>query len=361
MIYLCLDTNIYIKQLTDISENDDLETNYIPPHGISVLSVLLDNDCICLLLPEVIELELEKANRSYENIYRNNYSKLREKNAEFSEEIWNEAKDIIKKIELLIEQEQDKKILYWQKTYKIIKEFFENKKIVKLPLDSNTILQNERKRISGLIADRNSNDELIKMQLSNFINNKMIDEDDFIFITNNKQDFFGECVENSSKFSLPWMLKKNCYGYYSLNSFLKNFNNEYDLDIDDSEPLESLVDLDPSNVELLDEQIKNIEEYNKIYYEILISKIREEFNKKLYSSSEKIREIRDTLLLEINNILRECRNTKSWDDHSEYKLRSWLEGNSEQEIYFLTLSELLIIKKNLQLYLKIHLDMDKNS
>ena len=364
MIYLCLDTNIYMQQLTDINGKEDSEENYISPHIISVLSILLEQQYVTLILPEVIILELEKANRSFQDDYKDNYSKLKNKINEFIKEIWSEARDICEKLCLFIDEEQDNKIKYWIKTYEIIQGFFRNEKIIKLNLDPGLVLQNEKKRISGEINTRNTNDELIKMQLENFTQAHLNDEDEFIFITNNKKDFFIDNSESNGKFKLSWDERENYYGYFSLKSFLKKFNNEYDLEIDDSEIADEGVNL--ANLEIDFDDFESEEGQTWLneqakYHEIWRTKYKEKFDEKLNESPQNFREIRNALLLEINNLLSECRKTKSWDHRSEYKLSWWLEDKSEQELYFSTLSELIVISNNLKEYLRIHLEMDKNN
>lgn len=364
MIYLCLDTNIYMQQLTDINGKEDFEENYISPHIISVLSKLLEQQYVTLILPEVIILELEKSNKSFQDDYKRTYSNLKSQIRGLMKEIWSEARDICEKLCSFIDEEQENKIKYWIKTYEIIQEFFRNEKIIKLALDPDLVLENEKKRILGEINKKHTNDELIKMQLKNFIQGHLNDTDnEFIFITANRKDFFVGNSEENGKFKLIWDDRENCYGYCSLKSFLKKFNNEYDLMIDDSEIADEGVNLANLDIDFndfeseegqtwLNEQVK--------YHEIWRLKYKEKFDKKLNESPQNFREIRNTLLLEINNLLFECRNTKSWDHRSEYKLSCWLEDKSEQELYFSTLSDLIVIRNNLKEYLKIHLEMDKS-
>lgn len=67
-------------------------------------------------------------------------------------------------------------------------------------------------------------------------------------------------------------------------------------------------------------------------------------------------EYRKKVIKDIKEILEKCRGLKSWNDRSELKLYSWIKNRSEEEIEISKLSDLILIKNNLQKYYKIHLD-----
>jgi hypothetical protein len=70
-------------------------------------------------------------------------------------------------------------------------------------------------------------------------------------------------------------------------------------------------------------------------------------------------EKRSSILCDITSLLAACRRTKSWDNRSELKLYSWLDGHSEDEIVEEDIQELEIIRKSVIEYLQIHIDMDR--
>ena len=68
---------------------------------------------------------------------------------------------------------------------------------------------------------------------------------------------------------------------------------------------------------------------------------------------------RKDLIIEIRNLLEDCRKLKSWGDKSELKLPSWIEGD-EREFHKKSLSHLWCIRNNTIKYWQIHREMDDN-
>jgi hypothetical protein len=74
-----------------------------------------------------------------------------------------------------------------------------------------------------------------------------------------------------------------------------------------------------------------------------------------------IRQKRTELIEKATSLLAECRNCKSWDDCSEYKLPSCLDQVPEEMIPYTSLPNLLRITDSLKEYLEVHRKMDKDS
>lgn len=74
---------------------------------------------------------------------------------------------------------------------------------------------------------------------------------------------------------------------------------------------------------------------------------------------EYIKNLRKQLLLDIQELFAKCREKKSWDNRSELKLNQRLEDGQESEIPLSNLSDLFLIKDNIQEYLQVHIDMEK--
>jgi hypothetical protein len=70
-------------------------------------------------------------------------------------------------------------------------------------------------------------------------------------------------------------------------------------------------------------------------------------------------EKRSSILCDITSLLSACRRTKSWDNRSELKLYSWLDGHLEDEIGEEDIQVLEIIRKSVIEYLQIHIDIDR--
>ncbi|MDO7206228.1 hypothetical protein Q5M85_21165 [Paraclostridium bifermentans] len=114
MIYVIIDTNIYLSILNErdeheyrisnelygniISENID-NVDYVRkdrlPKSLDELAILCENNIVKLIVPEVTLLELEKASLKFKEDYSSEFKKLKE--AIKSQDIWNEIK-YIKKI-----------------------------------------------------------------------------------------------------------------------------------------------------------------------------------------------------------------------------------------------------------------------
>ncbi|MBU5439855.1 hypothetical protein KQI42_17710 [Tissierella sp. MSJ-40] len=90
--------------------------------------------------------------------------------------------------------------------------------------------------------------------------------------------------------------------------------------------------------------------------DLMINKL---FESKLQDLPKEIIDIRKRVLDEIETILLKCRNMISWGDRSESKLYLWLNSRYEINLYSSKLSDLFLIRDNIQEYLKVHEKMDK--
>ena len=66
---------------------------------------------------------------------------------------------------------------------------------------------------------------------------------------------------------------------------------------------------------------------------------------------EKKSNLKDDVL----SVLADCKNCSSWDERSEYKLSSWMNGTSVNDLHRLPISDLKQIRRNLRKYYAIHL------
>jgi hypothetical protein len=65
---------------------------------------------------------------------------------------------------------------------------------------------------------------------------------------------------------------------------------------------------------------------------------------------------KDHLILDINNALQDCRTLESWDDRSELKLCSWIDGDP-RDLHKRSLMHLRKIRKDINRYYQIHEEM----
>ena len=66
---------------------------------------------------------------------------------------------------------------------------------------------------------------------------------------------------------------------------------------------------------------------------------------------------KDLIIKDINRIIDDCRELRSFDEKSEDKMSSWLELG-ESDLHGKSLIKLRKIKKEMIRYFQIHLDMD---
>jgi hypothetical protein len=75
----------------------------------------------------------------------------------------------------------------------------------------------------------------------------------------------------------------------------------------------------------------------------------------LYSRS------RENLMVDIRNLLEDCRKLSSWDDvRSELKLMSWIEGD-ERELHKKSLLDLHRVRNSMIKYYQVHLEMQEGA
>jgi len=361
MIYICIDTNVYIHILTEVIENNDKEHNDAPIQ-LEELNILSQKGIIKLLVPEVVKLELQKANNKAEEDYKRDYSILIDTIDKAAAKLWNEIRDSRNKIISLTEEEQNKKISYWNNEYKRLITFFEKDYIQTIELTPDIICEGYKKKIADLITDSQMNDALIIESVYSYLKKKDWGNDDLLFfITGDKKDFFskGEVAGFQilkKKFEMPI---KRVYGLHSLKQLYKYIDANYEVNLNSVDLETRWEEFNKKYPEWNFENDEAIEEHNKIEKDINVT-INNLFEKKLQDLPEEIQNIRKRVLAEIEIILEKCRRKISWDDRSELKLYQWLNYRDEINLYSSKLSDLFLIRDNLKEYLKVHEDMDKD-
>ena len=70
---------------------------------------------------------------------------------------------------------------------------------------------------------------------------------------------------------------------------------------------------------------------------------------------------REHLMIDIRNLLEDCRKLSSWDDvRSELKLMSWIEGD-ERELHKKSLFDLHRVRNSMIKYYQVHLEMQEGT
>lgn len=361
MIYICIDTNVYIHILTEVIDDSDKEHNDVPTQ-LEELNILSQKGVITLLVPEVVKLEIQKANNMAEENYRRDYSILIDEIDKTAAKLWNEIRDSKNKIISLTEEEQNKKISYWNTEYKKLITFFEKDYIKIIELTPDIICEGYKKKIADLITDSQMNDALIiESVYSHLKKMKWSNNDILFFITGDKKDFFikGEVAGFNilkKKFEMPI---ERVYGLYSLKQLYKYINANYEVNLNLIDLRTRWEEFNKKYPEWDFEDDEAINEHDKIEEDINIA-INNLFESKLKDLPEEIRNIRKRVLTEIEIILEQCRSKISWNDRSELKLYLWLNNRYEINLYSSKLSDLFLIRDNLEEYLKLHEEMDKD-
>lgn len=360
MIYVSIDTNVYVNLLTEVLVNDNAEINAIPSQ-LEDLNLLCREGVVTLLMPEVVKLELHKSNSKVEEDYKREYSKLINYIDKYSESPWSEIREVKKKVIDLIEAEQDNKVCYWKEEYAKLMKFFTNKYIQYIELTPDVICQVYKKKIAGLITDSQLNDALIIESIHYYFKQQEIDDEDLLlFITEDKKDFFvkGDLAGFKTlkdKFQNP---EYKAYGLYNLKQLYKYINANFDVEVPEREIKTKWSDFEKRHPDwdLDNEEVRK--EYIDIEEDINLM-INNLFERKLQDLPKDIVDIRKRVLDEIENILVKCRNMMSWSDRSELKLYRWLNSRYEINLYSSKLSDLFLIRDSLQEYLNVHEKMDE--
>ena len=359
MIYVCIDTNVYINLLTEVMDTDDTGQNDAPTQ-LDDLNLLCKEGVVTVLIPEVVKLELQRANNKFEVDCKREYSKLIDYIDKYSTNLWSEIRGVGKKIITLIEDEQDKKIHYWINEYSKLMTFFAKDYIQHIELNPDIICESYKKKVAGLITDSQINDAIIIESIHYYFRQQIWNDDLLFFITGDKKDFFamGEVAGFNilkSKFKIP---NSKLYGLYNLKQLYKYINANFDVGLPKEEIETKWSEFEKRYPEWDFEDDEVREEYCNIEKDInlMINKL---FESKLQDLPKDIIDIRKRVLNEIETILLKCRNMVSWDNRSELKLYQWLNSRSEINLYSSKLSDLFLIRDNLQEYLKVHEKMDE--
>lgn len=360
MLFIFVDTNIYIRIMTqgmpgcDFALFDDLKT-------------LCENKIICLLVPEVILLELEKNNTEIPQGLKQKFCGLRKDIEKFS--LWTEIRDIKNYIITLLQKAEDLKITNWKNRYKEIISFLNSDKTIKIPITENIKIKADNRIKNGKMPKNKKvdKDACIIESLVEYFNSLKDNNSTLIFCSENTNDFAEECktATKDRSFILHHLLQNDLpksHYFIDLNSTLQ-FSKGYESlpEIKPNEEIEEklkiLNSFEDDWEDLPDEWSKTLREIESLEH----NQLAKEFEKGIIPKlSNEIVIKRQNLIKEIKFLLSKCRRCKSWDERSEEKLLQWTEYVPEDMIPYTSLPNLLRIRKNIKRYLDIHKEMDNN-
>lgn len=381
MIYVTIDTNVYLdillnqdeydynlksKMYEEIIENKEEDTKDDTytyredklPLTLIPLKSLCENNVVKLILTEVTKLELEKYNYKYIKDIENDCKKL--ENAINKEKIWNNINYIKNNLKAVLEQNKKISTENWKFGYEKLIEWLELENNLYLSLNTDVICNLYRKNIAGLLGDNQkeveratkNNDYLFINTIQEYFKDKKLENDYIFLVTKDQKDFRGKRVKDY------YELKENFKDdkveirvLADIKSLYKLINSDVNIDKEINQKISELLEQRRKNFQYNEESEWN--DWISWNDDSIRDDILDAFARK-DKSLEEIKLLRKSIIEDIKAILNECRELSSWDNRSELKLHSWLENNSEEDIELLNLSTLLTIKNNLKEYYKIH-------
>ncbi len=187
-LYVFIDTNIWIRVISQGKPGCEL------PH-LETLSTLVDQGQLVLVLPEIVELELEKLWREFKDDVVKHVGQIEKKLEDvFKPQLWTEIEDLRTAIGAFLQQQKQTKITTAEANYKRIQQLFASAKIVKIPLTSDLLFLGKKRLISGrmpITENKAHNDACIIESMNEYFKT-----------TNNPETVLCFCSENITDFGL---------------------------------------------------------------------------------------------------------------------------------------------------------------
>lgn len=143
MLHAFIDTNIWIRVLSQGRPGCELE-------HLDACSAMASESRVKLLIPEVVELELEKAWRDFREDLTQKIGHLEQKVDEaLKKQVWTEVEDVHASIVTLLKEAKQKKTAAAEENYKRVQELFNCRQVVKLPLTPDLMFQARKRLIAG--------------------------------------------------------------------------------------------------------------------------------------------------------------------------------------------------------------------
>lgn len=129
--FVFLDTNIFFRVITQGQDGCELE-------HLAELKRYIDDGTVCLLVPELVRLELEKQYRLFENAVGVNVAKIKKHLSDppGKEKIWNEIGDILPYLEDQLVDWEREKIAKAKERHDEIQRLISSERVTVIPLDS---------------------------------------------------------------------------------------------------------------------------------------------------------------------------------------------------------------------------------
>lgn len=324
------------------------------------LKTLVESKIIRLLVPEVVLLELEKQQRLSTKHFESEFGELK-KNISLTK-TWSEIEDVKGHLKAIAEQKKEERIKDWESRYSTIRTFLKSDYTDIILFTPDILCRGQRRLMAGKmkISNERSSQDAFLIESLVFYFEKCTDKDvAFLFCSENHSDFAEELKAETKNriFRLHPLIQEglpNTQYFIDLESMMKFAKGYEELPI----PVDKDIEQAKRNHDVLGDTKPDSEEYYEalnILEKLIYEKSSKQFEKDfLPSLSDEIKQKRRELSSVAQKLLEECRECKSWNDRSELKLYSRLENVPEDMIPYTSLSNLVLITKNLREYLEIH-------
>ena len=362
MYHAFIDTNIFIRVMSQGKPGCEVQL-------FDSLRTLVRGHTLSLVIPEVVNLELDRHIRDLPLTVRQHFGDLKKAISKTS--AWSEIQDAKEKILAQLDTLRDEKIDMWKRLHHEVNTFIKSDKVTSTPFTPEIMCRAKARIMGGAMpkpSSRKDQDAAIIESLITYFLQAKDSEAILFFCSENHTDFALELTESRTKdrnFILHPVLAADLpksYFFTSLDELL-----EFDQGYEYLPPPPQ--DAEISRATTLLERFETEHDYeSNEYFETLgqVQALHDDRLSKTFETHvlpqipEDFRQKRQCSIEKIQHLLDQCRECKSWNDKSEYKLSRWIEHIPEHMIPYTSLSNLLRIQENLLRYLSIHREMDSD-
>ncbi len=202
MTYVFIDTSVWIRVLSQGNPGCEILR-------VNELKSMLSTGKITLLLPEIVELEIEKNWRDFNDDIIKEIGQLENKIDKATKETWNEIEDIQKSIKQLIKDAKAKKVADAQMHFQSIQDLFSSPNVAKIPFTHEIMLAARKRLIAGRMPipkNQASNDACIVESLVLFFSPLSSAAYQFVICTANVNDF---CLKIDDEYVVHPLIKES--------------------------------------------------------------------------------------------------------------------------------------------------------
>lgn len=187
VIYVVIDTSTFVKTWTHSAPGSEIGT-------LTMLAELVDNGTICILLPEVVELEIQKNWRSFAFDVKKGVSDLKLKvDVPLKQEksVWNEIEAIRTAITRFWSDWETQFLTECEERYRLLREFLDSARVTKIAFTPEIMFHGKRLMISGAMnkSERGDQDAFIVQSVIQQLQDAHSPHDYLYFCTQNVKDF----------------------------------------------------------------------------------------------------------------------------------------------------------------------------